>query len=198
MRLSAWSGELARAHVTLERGAQFLGRGLDAGAARTIAGPYRAKVIGNGLRELDRFLQLLVLAIAAARGIALPEQERHTANLVARLRETLGVADPDRARLLALGRTRDCLFHCGGLVRRGDARGGAVMTIGWHGAGGGTLLRVAVGERLDPSARQLLDICLYYRALAAALLSEAGLAVPPESIRETPPLPGSGCATGAR
>ena len=198
MRLSAWGGELARAHVTLERGAQFLGRGLDAGAARTIAGPYRAKVIGNGLRELDRFLQLLVLAIAAARGIALPEQERHTANLVARLRETLGVADPDRARLLALGRTRDCLFHCGGLVRRGDARGGAVMTIGWHGAGGGTLLRVAVGERLDPSARELLDICLYYRALAARLLSEAGLAVPPVSTPETPPLPGSGCATGAR
>lgn len=198
MRLSGRGGELARAHVTLERGAQFLGRGLDAGAARTIAGPYRAKVIGNGLRELDRFLQLLVLAIAAARGIALPEQERHTANLVARLREALGVADPDRARLLALGRTRDCLFHCGGLVRRGDARGGAVMTIGWHGAGGGTLLRVAVGERLDPSARELLDICLYYRALAARLLSEAGLTVPPVSTPETPPLPGSGCATGAR
>jgi len=199
LRLRAGSGELARAHATLERGAQFLGRGLDSGAARTIVGPYRAKVIGNGLRELDRFLQLLVLAIAKTRGIALPEQERHTANLVARLRQALGTADPDRARLLALGRTRDCLFHCGGLVRRGDARGGAVMTIGWHAAGaGGSLLRVAVGERLDPSARELLDICLYYRALAARLLSEAGLAAPPISIRETPPLPGSGCATGAR
>lgn len=198
MRLSPWSGELARAHATLERGAQFLGKGLDAGMARAIVGPYRAKVLGNGLRELDRFLQLLVLAIAATRGIALPEQERNTANMVARLRQALGTADPDRARLLALGRTRDCLFHCGGLVRRGDARGGAVMTIGWHGAGGGSLLRVAVGERLDPSARELLDICLYYRALAARLLSEAGLAAPPTSIHETPPLPGSGCATGAR
>lgn len=172
--------ELVRAHATLERGAHFLGKGLSLhpGMPRAISGRYRAKVTGNGLRELDRFLCHLVQAVAAMRGIAMPEQERNTANKVARLRRCLGVADPDRARLLALARTRDCLFHCSGFVRRPDVRGGATMTIAWYGAGGIALRRVVLGERLEPSAPELLEICLYYRALAGRLLNEAGLAQP--------------------
>jgi hypothetical protein len=188
--LSPDRSELARAHATLERGVHFLGQGLglDAGAPRAIAGRYRAKVIGNGLRELDRFLQHLVQALAAARGIDLPERERNTANKVARLRELLGLADPDRARLIALGRMRDCLFHCGGLVRRGGAM--PVPGLGRE---------VAMGERIELSAAELLEICLYYRALALRLFNEAGVVVPGRrSIRETPPLPGSVRATGAR
>ncbi len=201
MRLKIADGEIARAHATLERGALFLGQGLgrDDGVPRAIAGRYRAKVIGNGLRELDRFLLLLVRALAVAHGTALPDREHNTANMVGRLRQALGVANPDRARLLALGRTRDCLFHCGGLVRRGDARNGGVMTIGWHGAGGGALLRVAIGEFLDPSADELFDICLYYRTLAARLLSEASVATPlARSIPETRSSPDPAYATGAR
>ncbi|MEP9361278.1 hypothetical protein [Sphingomonas sp. KR3-1] len=199
--LSPERGELARAYATLEHGAHFLGQGLglDAGVPRAIAGRYRAKVIGNGLRELDRFLQHLLQALAATRGIALPERERNTANKVARLRELLGVADPDRARLLALGRTRDCLFHCGGLVRRGDARDGGAMTIPWRGAGSAALRRVPLGERLELSAAELLEICHYYRALALRLFNEAGVVVPARrSIRETRASPGLARATGAR
>lgn len=199
--MSPDGGELARAHATLERGAHFLGQGLglDAGLPRAIPGRYRAKVIGNGLRELDRFLQHLVQALAAARGIDLPERERNTANKIARLRRVLGVADPDRARLLALGRTRDCLFHCGGLVRRGDAGDDGAMTVGWHGPGGSALRRVAAGERLEPLPAELLEICLYYRALAVRLFNEAGVMMPaPRSKPETPALPGSACAIAAR
>lgn len=200
MRLIA-GGELARAHATLERGAHFLGRGLagDAAMPQAIAGRYRAKVIGNGLRELDRFLCHLVQALAEMRGMTMPEAEWNTANKVARLRQHLGLADPDRDRLLALARTRDCLFHCGGLVRRPDARGGAAMTIAWYGAGGTGLRRVALGERLEVSAPELLEICHYYRALAATLVNEAGVAMPgPRSTPGTPSSPGWACATGAR
>lgn len=194
-------GELARAHATLERGAHFLGQGLALapGAPRAISGRYRAKVIGNGLRELDRFLCHLVQAVAVVRGIALPERERNTANKIARLRRSLALADPDRARLLALGRTRDCLFHCGGMVRRPDMRGGSTMTIAWHGAGEPVLRRALLGERLEPSASELLEISLYYRALAEQLLNEAGVAQPdPRSIPGRRSLPDPACATGAR
>lgn len=178
----------------------FLGHGLgpEGGTPRAIGGRYRAKVIGNGLRELDGFLLHLIGALAGVRGIALPVRERNTANRIARLRHALGVADPDRARLLALGRTRDCLFHCGGLVRRGDDRRAAALTVGWHG-GGPALWRVAVGGRLEPSATDLLEICHYYRGLALRLFNEAGVMMPaPRSTPETPPSPGWACATGAR
>lgn len=169
------TGDVDRALATLDRGSHFLGLGLGSGAApaRAIAGRYRAKVIGNGLRELDRFLNLLIDALAARHCIGLPRGERNTANKLARLRALLGVPDGDHARLTALGRTRDCLFHCGGHVRRGDARGDGMMTIGWPAAAGGTLLRVAVGGELQPDAAQLLETCGYYREIAAALLIEA-------------------------
>ncbi len=173
-------GALARAHATLEKGAQFLGQGLarEHRVPRAIEGRYRAKVIGNGLRELDRFLCHFVQALAEARGIAMREEGRNTANKVTQLRGQLGLPDPDRARLIALARTRNCLFHCSGLVERPDMRGGSTMTIAWYGAGGTTLRRAALGERLEVSAPELLEICLYYQALAERLLYEAGVGMP--------------------
>lgn len=139
-----------------------------------IEGHYRAKVIGNGLRELDRFLNLLVHALVMAYGVALPGDERNTANKVARLRALAGLADPDHARLAALARMRDCLFHCGGRVRRGDRRGDPAMTTGC--LNGATLRRVGMGEELRVSARELREICLYYCDLAERLSRELGAA----------------------
>lgn len=168
------SAELIRAHATLRRGSHFLGLGLGGpGAApRAIEGRHRAKVIGNGLRELDRFLNLLVGEAARCRGIAMPRGERNTANKLARLRRALRVPDPDHARLMALGRSRNCLFHCGGTVRRGDRRGEAAMTAGWHGEGG-VLRRVPVGAELAVSPDDLSEVCLFYRDIADRLLAEA-------------------------
>lgn len=176
MQLTAAPDDLSRAHATLDRGARFVELRLAAGgqAGRCADTRFRARTIGNGLRELDRFLQLLVEAIAVRCGIGLPERT-HTADKIARLRRHLAVDDPDRAQLLALGRTRACLFHCEGLVRRGDAHGSPTLTIGWRADGGTGLARVAVGERLDPSAAELREIGRYYRTLAGRLLSEAGL-----------------------
>lgn len=190
--------ELARAHATLQRGADFLAQGLaDTGPRRAIEGRYRARLLGNGLRELDRFLSLLIDALAGAHGIALPAGERETANKLARLRAVTGTPHRDHARLTALARSRDCLFHCEGLVRRGDRRGDAAMTVGWPMRDGAALPRVAIGERLSLSGAELDEICGFYRAIAAQLLNEAGLPVP-LSMPGTPPSPGSACATGAR
>jgi len=190
--------ELARAHATLERGAGFLAQGLAReGPRRAIEGRYRARVLGNGLRELDRFLSLLIDALAGARGITLPAGERETASKLASLRARTGAPHDDHARLIALARSRDCLFHCEGLVRRGDRRGDISMTVGWPMRDGVALPRVAIGERLSLSGAELDEICGYYRAIAAQLFSETGVPVPP-AIPGTPPLPGSAYATGAR
>lgn len=169
------SAELNRAYATLLRGSRFLSLGLGGPGAtlRPIEGRYRAKVIGNGLRELDRFLNLLIGEAAHCRGIALPGDERNTANKLARLRHALRVPDPDHARLVALGRSRDCLFHCSGTVRRGDGRGAAVMTIGWRGKGG-RLRRIPVGTEMAVSSADLFEVSLYYLDIADRLLAEAG------------------------
>lgn len=190
--------ELARAHATLQRGADFLAQGLvREGPPRAIEGRYRARVLGNGLRELDRFLSLLIDALAGACGLAMPRGERNTANKLAALRAMTGAPHGDHARLAALARSRDCLFHCEGLVRRGDRRGDAGMTVGWPMREGAALPRVAIGERLSLSNAELDEICGYYRMIAAQLFSETGLPLP-LSIPGTPPSPARGCATGAR
>lgn len=152
------------AQATLQRGAAFLGRGPWAD------GPYRARLIGNGLRELDRFLNILIGEVAAVLGIATGRHERNTANALRRLRDTLGIADDDHARLTALGRSRDCLYYCGGVVRRGDTRGGNAMTSGWaEGADG--LRRLPLGSALDVTQMQLAEACCYYAAIGDALVA---------------------------
>jgi hypothetical protein len=168
------SPELIRAYATLQRGSRFLGTGLGGPGAlpRAIAGRYRAKVIGNGLRELDRFLNLLVGEAARCGGIALPTDERNTANKLARLRRALSMPDPDHARLVALAHSRDCLFYCAGTVLRGDKGDAGAMTIGWRGAGG-RLKRVAVGAELAVTVTDLSEVCRYYLDLADRLLAEA-------------------------
>jgi hypothetical protein len=160
------------AHTTLRRATRFLGAGLAAGEgmpARLGAGPFRAKVLGNGLRELDRFLNVLVDEVAASHGLDLPT-ERNTANKLGRLRPTLAGERADHARLRALGRSRECLFHCNGRVRRGDSRTEAVMTAGWP---ADAPRRFAVGEELTMSADELAEVCAFYLGIADRLLVSA-------------------------
>ncbi len=159
---------LADAHATLRRGARFLGSGHCA-----VEGRYRAKVIGNGLRELDRFLNVLIGEVARSCGVGLQRRQDNTANRLRSLRTAMAAADSDHARLRAFGRTRECLFHCAGIVGRGDARGGAMLTTGWRDATG--LRRVPVGDELIVSAGDIADACNYYEALAGQLLAEGAL-----------------------
>lgn len=159
---------MADAYATLRRGARFLGSGQSA-----VEGCYRAKVIGNGLRELDRFLNVLIGEVARSCGLGLGPTQDNTANRLRSLRGAMAVADTDHARLRAFGRTRDCLFHCAGIVRRGDRRGGAILTTGWRDAS--SLRRVGVGGELIVSAGDIADACSYYENLGGQLLAEGAL-----------------------
>jgi hypothetical protein len=169
-----------RAFVTLNRATFFLGAGLrtteraqnDGARATGIEGPHRAKVIGNGLRELDRFLSLLLDEVAAV--IAPPgldrarfRRQRNTANKLRTIRSAMARPSPDHDRLLAIGRSRDCLFHCGGIVRRGDGGAAMYMTAGWPSP------LFAIGERLTIDAQDLHSVCRFYRHVAADLLADS-------------------------
>ncbi|WBO23106.1 hypothetical protein [Sphingomonas abietis] len=161
-----------RAGVTLRDGARFLGAGLGGRWAGLIDGPSRGKVLGNGLRELDRFLSVLLGEIAALYCDG-EEQDRfdrlrNTARKFESLCALLGRPPHELARLRAIGRCRDCLFHTGGIVRRADDRGGASMTIGWPGQGGHHV--VALGAILPVTAEDLTSICRFYEATADAMM----------------------------
>lgn len=162
---------LAAALATMRRGAAFLGGGLTLAGAGPIAGRYRARLAGNGLRELDRFLNLLL--DAAAGQDARPDQ----ANTAAKYRAAAPTGPAmvaDHQRLLALGRSRACLFYCEGVVRRPDRRGGLTMTLGWPDARG--RLGVArLGDELRVDSADLDDVARFYRDLADRI---AGASVP--------------------
>jgi len=179
------SEEMQHAAATLFRGAAFLGSCLRAPIAHdvgsespAIAGRYRAKVIGNGLRELDRFLNLLIDAASSAEGLPVRPGEHNTANKLSAYRAAKSLPNRDGDRLRALGRSRDCLFHCGGRVQRGDRSGIMAMTVGWPARTGrdAPLDRVTIGQELTVTRGDLDDVCLFYRRIAHELCDTVGLA----------------------
>jgi len=187
------TNDMWRAASTLFRGAAFLGACLrtpiaQEGESRSpaIVGRYRAKVIGNGLRELDRFLNLLIDAASDAEGLAVRPGQHNTANKLAAYRAAMALPNDDDRRLRALGRSRDCLFHCGGRVRRGDRRNGSTMTVGWSGQPGRDLPldRVTIGQQLTVTRGDLDDVCRFYRRIAHELCSAASQAPSIEFRRE--------------
>lgn len=170
---------IAQAHRTLRNGTRFLGAGLGHGGPAPIGGRHRAKVIGNGLRELDRFLSVLLDEVALAAGWERADLRRlanvrNTANKLATVHRWLGRPTDDLPRLRALGRSRDCLFHCNGVVRRGDERRMASMTVGWPAdvRGDGAGVRLGLGERLAVTPADLAWVCAFYDRIAAGLVED--------------------------
>lgn len=164
------SPALAAAIATMRRGTAFMGGGLVRAGGERVGDRYRARLAGNSLRELDRFLNLLIdAAVEAGGGAARP----HQANTAAKYRTIAPMGrrgTADHRRLLALGRSRACLFYCDGVVRRPDRRGGATMTIGWPGADGRLGVR-RLGEELRIDAADLGDIAAFYRRLADRIVA---------------------------
>jgi len=165
---------LRSAQATLARATGFLGRGLSASAMLPIVGPHRCKVIGNSLRELDRFLSLLIDEIAR---LILPGdvsadfgRQRNTPNKLRAIRAAMALPSPDHARLRAIGRSRDCLFHTGGVVRRGDLRGDMMMTVGWMRPDTAHAARISQGEFLSVDAEEIAELCCFYDAVVGDLL----------------------------
>lgn len=181
---------MAVAHATLRRGAASLSRGLGPACSPCppqLAGTLAARVIGNGLRELDRFLNVLIDECALANGGAGAPAQRNTARKYAahqtlacgtqrlQQRDVPAPAD-DAVRLAALARARNCLFYSRGMVTRGDERGGGYLTVGWY-AGpieGGPLRRFPLGSGLTLRQRDLRGICRFYERLADGLVAREG------------------------
>ncbi|WP_375270270.1 hypothetical protein [Sphingomonas sp.] len=170
--------ELERAATLLLLGAHRLGQLATDGA---LAAPWptgsaagvRARYVANCLRELDTFLKGLLDQVAPSP----PDRPRrhNAANRVhdvayrtptrAAALPAIAILADDVARLRALGRSRACLWHCHGLVRRPDSGGGAWMTAGWHAPASADLRRYALGDHLAPSGRDLIGVGSFYHQL---------------------------------
>lgn len=170
------TAELDRARETLCRGAVVFAKWRDTrGRQSTEAHILRSKVTGNGLRELDRFLNLLIDETARIHDIpALPDQ-RNTAVRLRQLRAVSTVVQDDHDRLIALGRSRYCLFHCNGIARHGDAYDPATMLLGWPDRPGADqpLRRVPLGHRFALGPDNLESVGLFYMRLARTIAVKA-------------------------
>ena len=77
---------------------------------------------------------------------------------------------PDE-RLRALGRCRDMLFHCDGVVRRGDHRYATTLTLGWPAGTNEDVSQILqLGDRLSISPADLARICAFYIRIGDSLL----------------------------
>lgn len=136
-------------------------------------------MIGNGLRELDRFLSILLDEIAAEAGWSAEDlvplaRIRNTPNKLEAVCLRMNIDIGQDVRLRALGRCRDALFHCGGLVRRGDHRHAETLTLGWPRDSLQAAPRVLrMGERLSVSPADLAWICAFYVSIGDNLLRSA-------------------------
>ena len=164
------TGETVRlSAATLARATAFLGAGH--------GGPFVARSFANGLRELDRFLSVLIDELAST---ALPAgidharfiRQRNTPNKLRSLRAALGLASPDHERLRAIGRSRDRLFHSAAPAHGIDT----ASVPGWLRAGGLGDERRADRPGSGPQtlAGELRQICRFYDRLAMELLAACG------------------------
>lgn len=164
----------AAAHVLLQRGAEFLS---GAFAERVTTGSddragVRARVLGNGLREMDLFLRnLLAAVVPPSAGPAPPP--RNTARSFRLAADRLNLAECPAARLQALGRSRNCLYHEHGIVGRADADDPTSMAIGWWDAraDGPALRRVGIGTRITLNRDDVVDVACFYGSLGDALIA---------------------------
>lgn len=179
--IAASSPDLILAVATFRRGTGFLGAGLRVpSAAHRPAAilPSDSKVLGNGLREIDRFLSLLIDAVADALALCPVTRtslarQHNTARKLATLRTAMALANPDDAALRAIGRSRACLFHTGGIVRAGSPR--SMPTRGWadpdERRDDQPATGLAIGSPLPVSALDLHRIGQFYDRIATDLLA---------------------------
>jgi hypothetical protein len=174
------------AYLTLLRGAEFVAAGLRSPAARTCARGagsdgerYRARLIGNALRELDRFLNLLADETSRLLDVRISPGQRNTANKLRDIDE-LCLCYADHSRLRALGRARELLYRRDGRLGRGDRAEVWSLAASWP---GDDARRGSPGRttRLLVIDDDLARIGALYRRLAKALAGVAGSVRTPAS-----------------
>ena len=131
-------------------------------------GIWRGKPIGNALRELDRFLN--ILGDEAARLLCLPitRGQHNTANKLHGI-AALGLCRADHARLRALGRSRERLYHCNGRLTDDDQSESWMLAAGRPREAHGELAPMADGRIIVVTADDLAAIAAFYRRLAMML-----------------------------
>jgi hypothetical protein len=165
---------LHAAYGTLKRAAEFLSVSLrERAAAGTDDLPHvgGAKVIGNGLRELDRFLCLLLDEAVAM--MALPAgfdrsafvRQTNAANKLSAFCRLAELDAPQADRLRAIGRVRNCLHHCRGIVH--DPAIYADLNIAASSSIDSTS---AAAPRLSVTFDDLARICRFYIEAGAGLI----------------------------
>ena len=158
---------VALAHATLRQGARHIA-GLAPWADSMVEGPQavvRARYVGNCLRELDRFLGVLLDVSCLVPRPRLLTLKPDTATRIAVYGADGWDMRPAQRRLRALERSRLCLLHDAGRVGCGDAPQARWLTSGWRDAGSPDLRRYAIGAQLRPSALHLHDIAGFYAGL---------------------------------
>jgi len=178
---SSRSDRLGRAHVTLAAGCAFLMRTVE-GRTASPAAVY-ARLQGNRLRELDRFLSILLDETAQAvhgpghdaSGYARLRNTPNKLRLVAGMQRRAGSATVSmEIRLRAIGRISACLNHCSGVVHAPGLHRDVLLAGGRAGEALAVSRTIGpVSDKLRLSPETLHAIALFYREIGDRLWVQA-------------------------
>lgn len=172
---------LLKAHATLNRGAArvVLWAQSDTAGEVSTGTLIRTRMVGNCLRELDRFLS--VCMDETALHLDAPGQQdpafarlRNTPNKLCLVEARMGAMTSRHVRLRAIGRISACLHHCSGRIH--DTRIYDDVALA-HGADRDAILSTGPlpGDlgRLKLTGLTLVRIGAFYREIAGDLLAGA-------------------------
>jgi len=182
---------LLNAHATLNRGAAQVtlwrnpshageGNGSEGNRGALI----RTRMVGNCLRELDRFLSVcmdetaLHLDASGPLDSAFPRL-RNTPNKLRLVEARIGAMTSRHVRLRAIGRISACLHHCSGHIHDPGLHGDVALA---HGAGWDVMPpmeppRTEMGK-LNLTGSTIIRIGAFYREIAEDLLAGVRRATP--------------------
>ncbi len=131
------------------------------------------RMIGNRLRELDRFLSVLIEDVAAGSGPPGHDRKhfarlRNTPMKLRVVEEMFATGVDDDARLRAIGRIAACLHHCKGEVHTASIHDDVLIARG--GENGPATPRK---NSLSVDPQTLRAICSFYRGIGDRLLTLA-------------------------
>lgn len=132
------------------------------------------RTAGNRLRELDRFLSILI--DEAALFLGGPDHDgpsfarlRNTPNKLRLLEAMMGLASEEHGRLRAIGRIGACLHHCSGRIHRRSLHQDILLAQGETDI---SFLPTGRDEALRLAPQTLISICAFYGMIGDRLSAE--------------------------
>lgn len=170
---------LLRAHATLNRGAAHVTLWAQSDTAGEVSTGtrVRTRMVGNCLRELDRFLSVCMDETALhldAPGQWDPAFTRlhNTPNKLCLVEARIGAMTSRHVRLRAIGRISACLHHCSGRIHDARIYGDVALAHGadWEAIPSTGPLPADL-ERLKLTGLTIVRIGAFYREIAEDLLA---------------------------